>query len=312
MVILCCMVGSVVGVGILWNFLHWCLGKGEDAKVHADFSSAGHRDINPNGCECVGLPETLLGDEAARQGYPKTYGGECAAHDLTTEACTGPSKPAYCYELWCYVDPSCDEADKKETFFFKDASMQLYYSYGNCGGLDIYAAEACGRQDVSTCTDFSNNCVFNEHTKACENKLCQCTGDNVGTKDYGASCSNWDQDSCESWKGKGDGPKLGLWCCKDWCYVDPSCPSATKSLLKEGLYFSYYACPGDHSNILHCPWTEPIEFGINQVGDMIPAVVTILVLILPIDCFPDITRKMFVISKVLFSFYLFAYYFFRK
>ena len=119
------------------------------------------------------------------------------------------------------------------------------------------------------------------------------------SKDYGTSCSNWDQDSCESWKERGDGwalklglpglklgfpPKLGLWCCKDWCYVDPSCPSATKSLLKEGLYFSYYACPDEHSNILHCPWTEPIEFGINQVGDMIPAVVTILVLILPIAC----------------------------
>ena len=248
-----------------------------------------YRDINGHRCECVGLPETLLGDEAARQGYPKTYGGECAAHDLTTEACTGPSKPAYCYELWCYVDPSCDEADKKETFFFKGASMQLYYSYGHCSGLDIYAAEACGRQDVSTCTDFSNNCVFNEHTKACENKLCQCNGDNVDmntkalgilgfSKDYGTSCSNWDQDSCGSWKEKGDGLKLGLWCCKDWCYVDPSCPSATKSLLKEGLYFSYYACPDDRSNILHCPWTEPIEFGINQVGDMmIPAVVTILV-----------------------------------
>jgi hypothetical protein len=288
---------GILGLGILRNFLHWFFGTGEDAKVHADFSSAGHRDINPNGCECVGLPETLLGDEAARQGYPKTYGGECAAHDLTTEACTGPSKPAYCYELWCYVDPSCNEADKKETFFFKGAPMQLYYSYGHCDGLDIYAAEACGRQDVSTCTDFSNNCVFNEHTKACENKLCQCTGDNVDmntkapgilgfSKDYGTSCSNWDQDSCGSWKEKGDGLKLGLWCCKDWCYVDPSCPSATKSLLKDGLYFSYYACPDDHSNILHCPWTEPMEFGIKQVRDMmIPAVVAILVWTLVITYF---------------------------
>jgi hypothetical protein len=49
-------------------------------------------------CGCVGLPAALIGNSTARKGYPATYGESCAAHDLTTEACSGKYKPAYCYE----------------------------------------------------------------------------------------------------------------------------------------------------------------------------------------------------------------------
>jgi len=220
-------------------------------------------------CHCVGLPDTLLSNETARKGLPKSYGGECAAHDLTTKSCEGQFKPEWCYESWCYVNPSCDVSDKKETFYFAESGEELFYSYGHCGGLDSFAAEACSEHDAETCESFSSNCVFNIASGACQNKLCQCTGDNLGinttrlgfSKDYGESCSNWDQASCESWKDEGDGYELGLWCCKDWCYVDPSCPSATASSLKEGLAYSYVACPDDAQDLLQCPWKEPIDFG---------------------------------------------------
>jgi hypothetical protein len=167
------------------------------------------------------------------------------------------------------VDPSCTDADKKETFFFQ--GVELFYSYQHCGGLDAYVAEACGQQkDADSCHSFSSNCAFNEHAGACQNKLCQCTGDNLGinttkygfTETYGESCKAWDQGSCENWKSEDSGNfELGLWCCKNWCYVEPSCPSSEKSSLKEGLSYSYFACPDEADALLQCPWSEPIDFG---------------------------------------------------
>jgi hypothetical protein len=163
-------------------------------------------------CDCVGLPDALIENATARKGYPATYGESCAPHDLTTDACSGDIKPAYCYEQWCYVDPSCDYADKKETFFFQ--GYELFYSYQRCGSLDAFAAAACGEKtSAESCTAFSDNCVFNEVAGACQNKLCQCTGDNMLTganlakygEAYGETCSNWDQHSCENWETVGAG-----------------------------------------------------------------------------------------------------------
>jgi hypothetical protein len=256
------------------DYTAWCqsLGKATEAAPAASEAKeekAATTTTETTTCGCVGMPASLVGNATARKGYPATYGESCAAHDLTTEACSGTYKAAYCYEEWCYVDPSCDVSDKKETFFFQGEEM--FYSYQHCGGLDAYAAEACGKQkDADSCHSFSSNCAFNEHAGACQNKLCQCTGDNLGinttkygfTETYGESCKAWDQGSCESWKSEDAGSfELGLWCCKDWCYVEPSCPSAEKSSLKEGLAYSYFACPDDAEELLQCKWSEPIDFG---------------------------------------------------
>jgi hypothetical protein len=247
------------------DYSAWC----KTLATVSESSEEATKSAEPAKCGCVGLPSALAGNATARKGYPATYGESCAAHDLTTDACSGKYKAAYCYEEWCYIDPSCTDADKKETFFFP--GHELYYSYQHCGGLDAYAAEACGQQkDAETCHAFSSNCAFNEHAGACQNKLCQCTGDNLGInttkygfeESYGETCKAWDQGSCENWKSEDAGSfELGLWCCKDWCYVDPSCPSAEKSSLKEGLSYSYFACPDDADTLLQCPWAEPIDFG---------------------------------------------------
>jgi hypothetical protein len=251
------------------DYSAWCKSFGAMTASDATTAKEESSSKEPN-CGCVGLPASLVGNATARKGYAATYGESCAAHDLTTDACEGKYKPAYCYEEWCYVDPSCDVADKKETFFFPGVEGGLFYSYQKCGGLDAYAAEACGQQkDEASCHSFSSNCAFNEHAGACQNKLCQCTGDNLGintskygfTESYGESCKAWDQGSCEGWKEKDASFELGLWCCKDWCYVDPSCPSAEKSSLKEGLSYSYFACPDDADELLQCKWSEPIDFG---------------------------------------------------
>ena len=47
--------------------------------------------------------------------------------------------------MWCYVDPSCDEADKKETFFFKGAYVP------EPAGLRDMTKSTCGTQCRSQC-----------------------------------------------------------------------------------------------------------------------------------------------------------------
>jgi hypothetical protein len=203
------------------DYTAWCqsLGKATEAAPAASEAKeekAATTTTETTTCGCVGMPASLMGNATARKGYPATYGESCAAHDLTTEACSGTYKAAYCYEEWCYVDPSCDVSDKKETFFFQGEEM--FYSYQHCGGLDAYAAEACGKQkDADSCHSFSSNCAFNEHAGACQNKLCQCTGDNLGinttkygfTETYGESCKAWDQGSCRA--GSPRTPAVSSW-----------------------------------------------------------------------------------------------------
>jgi len=231
--------------------------------------------VTPTGkCQCKALPDSIPreGDKVKTSSgtlLPETYGAECAQHDLKTDACSGEYKAGYCYESWCYVDEDCEEKDTKSSFFFgKDT--KLYYSYQNCGGLDAFAAEACGKEESEeTCTH--DNCAWNkEH--GCQNKLCQCSGEapedveKLGFKDdYGSNCSPWDQESCAKYEEM-DKAELGLWCCKSWCYVPEECPSAKKSAVSDKLFYSYYACPDDADALSKCPWDEPINFDGSPVA----------------------------------------------
>lgn len=227
----------------------------------------GMLDTDMTHCECLELPESLLSGPNKTTAiakdnstYPSSYGGACVAHDLTLDACSGEFKPAWCLEQWCYVSKECTAKDKKSTFIF---DHDLYYSYAACGGLDAFASEACAKQDDATnCTAFSDNCAWNTPSDACQNKLCQCTGASPGlnltslgfAENHGQKCGAWDQDKCASYEGT----QLGLWCCKNWCYVEESCPSAQKSLVNDGLFFSYLACADDTAALAQCPWQDPV------------------------------------------------------
>ena len=102
--------------------------------------------------------------------------------------------------------------------------------------------------------------------------LCACTGTNtihgvgaVGTSgsntniyngfidaSYGIYCNSWDTykvDCADIWPGCDP----GLWCCRPWCYVSPSCPSAVPDTLVTGLFFSYQACSPDPDIFWKCP-----------------------------------------------------------
>jgi hypothetical protein len=230
-------------------------------------------------CECVPLPDSVprnkqgLVKSTSGDLYPSTYGAVCAAHDQATDACKGKYKAAWCNQKWCYVSKDCKAEDTKDSFFFGKAHG-IHYSYQNCGGIDAFAAEMCAGQTEKACPEFSDNCAWNKPSQGCQNKLCQCTGSNGGMdvakhgfqKGYGETCEEWDEKSCEEYAKKGDGYNMGLWCCKSWCYVDEGCASAEKSVVGDGLFYSYFACPDDIAALTQCKWQEPIDFG----GEPVP------------------------------------------
>lgn len=136
------------------------------------------------------------------------------------------------------------------------------------------AASAHAKKAASTTQKF-----WGSDTKAiCQSKECQCLGaeladtyfDDTFGKDYGKYCNSWDQDSCGYWADHNQMKNsLGLWCCKRWCYVSESCPTARPSTDVEGLFYSYYSCQDDVDELDTCPWKRPIDFE----GNIIPLTV---------------------------------------
>jgi len=250
-----------------------------DAKV--DLTVAFHAHFSKDqACECLdnGLPEAenppsdvgfegpaieRVADDGKKSYFPKSYGSKCKAWENDLDpACKSDFPPAHCASKWCYVSSDCKVDDVKKTMYFP--GKKLYYSYKNCGSFDAFTAQACLKKNEEKCSD---PCAWNKANGACQNKLCQCTGDNKleGEKqkkwgdDYGEKCSAWDKDSCENWKDNTEGG-LGLWCCKKWCYVEESCPSAKPSAVAKGLFYTYYTCPDDVEEIKQCPWKKPVDF----------------------------------------------------
>lgn len=234
-------------------------------------------------CECIssGLPlkegddgkpyieyKRGKGESKETLKFPAKYGEECKAWEEEADPkCKEEYPPAYCFEKWCYVDKRCKVKDVKKSLLFQEHG-ELYFSYANCGSLDAYTAMACmEKEHEGKCKE---PCAWNgEH--GCQNKLCKCTGDNSHFskqdlsfygKDYGTMCSAWDEGSCDQWSSKA---KLGLWCCKSWCYVDEACPSAKKSSVKQSLFYSYHACPDDLEALQQCPHKDPVDFEGNPV-----------------------------------------------
>lgn len=237
-------------------------------------------------CPCVGNGQPVVnGKVKTTDGvdYPADYGTKCREWENEVDpACTGPYKPAYCDQRWCYVAPDCAVADAKTTMVFgKNATLR--YSYQNCGSFDGWTAMKCLEEKNQTACE--DPCAWNEKAGAliytqkkgeeevtqqkegaCQSQMCQCTGSNEGIseetlkklgKDYGKECLAWDHAQCEQWEGQAE---LGIWCCKTWCYVDQSCPSAKPSSAGLGLYYSYFACPDDLKRLETCEYTAPVDF----------------------------------------------------
>jgi hypothetical protein len=71
--------------------------------------------------------------------YPPHYGSmQCAKHDEGLPPfCEGRFPPAWCFDEWCYVDPSnCRGSEYVLSKYFPDD--EVYYSYGACGRTNSF------------------------------------------------------------------------------------------------------------------------------------------------------------------------------
>mmetsp|Transcript_8669 Transcript_8669/g.27759 ORF Transcript_8669/g.27759 Transcript_8669/m.27759 type:complete len:226 (-) Transcript_8669:164-841(-) len=100
--------------------------------LSASIAFAPHAD----GCACTGTNEGLSGD------FGPMYGTSCAAWDETQAVCLPGGKyfhegsaARFCTKSWCYVDEDCTDA--APSVFL--AGSGLYFSYGACGGVDIFS-----------------------------------------------------------------------------------------------------------------------------------------------------------------------------
>lgn len=212
--------------------------------------------------------------------FPADYGNKCESWDqITDPVCKEKYPPAYCHTRWCFVAPECAKSDTQKTWRFPGS--ELYYSYEACGSFDAMSSYKCHdhekqdecKEDVQEAhyripgprcawTEEINKEFLTKSEQMCQPERCQCNGEhnpNAGVDDkkslYGVKCAAWDVKNCEEWQDK-PGAKMGIWCCQSWCYVDASCPSATPSVDKPGLYYSYAACQDDLKKIQQCPWPE--------------------------------------------------------
>jgi hypothetical protein len=79
--------------------------------------------------------------------------------------------------------------------------------------------------------------------------------DGFADASYGMYCNAWDTykaDCAKLWPNC----SAGLWCCRPWCYVSKSCPSAISDTLVTGLFYSYEACSPNPDLFWKCPYRK--------------------------------------------------------
>jgi len=250
----------------------------------------------PGTSDSLGYDYVKKEDKNSTDAYlPSAYGSHCAAWELEFDSrCKTEFPPAFCTQKWCYVKKDCELTDVKKSLFFPGTT--LYYSYRQCGSFDAYTAFDCYGKSEEECDkpcawnegenqdtnedenqdkfvksdENQEDGIKNQEEGMCQTELCQCTGGNTGIdqedygEDYGTSCQAWDKQDCKRWE---DSQELGLWCCKQWCYVSESCPSAHRSSVAKNLFYSYFVCPyNDPKKLTQCPWKANVEFR----GDPMP------------------------------------------
>lgn len=206
--------------------------------------------------------------------FPANYGSSCKAWDEEAHpACKDKHHaPSWCQAEWCYVDPTCveetthEDSDVRQTVQF--GKQELFYSYAACGAVDTATPEHCLMRDKAACMETAS-CAWQAAQELCQSALCQCQHTELpasanGTAnfaaDYGSTCGAWDHDRCRAFgenedesMGKSADESLGLWCCMSFCFVEASCPSATKHPALPDKYISYVACPSDAAELQECP-----------------------------------------------------------
>mmetsp|Transcript_20472 Transcript_20472/g.45148 ORF Transcript_20472/g.45148 Transcript_20472/m.45148 type:complete len:1047 (-) Transcript_20472:145-3285(-) len=229
----------------------------------ADLNSA--KSITPKAeCVCVGDNRPDLGTVVR----PADYGKQCAAHDA--EQCgewfgTQPGVGDYCCSAWCYVDP--EKCAGSDGVFSSSVIPGAMFSYAVCqttGQLAAADKETCLNKygpDACYCTgnSLALNAPESQDLQNAEGMLMNLKGGLAtdSTPGYGTKCYPWDKDTCSQYYPNEGDNKWDTWCCRSWCYVNPSCPTASRSWLVNEtthLYFAWDACADDPKDIETCPY----------------------------------------------------------
>mmetsp|Transcript_9397 Transcript_9397/g.20589 ORF Transcript_9397/g.20589 Transcript_9397/m.20589 type:complete len:1235 (-) Transcript_9397:126-3830(-) len=236
-------------------------------------------------CQCVGTSRLPLPEGTVR---PADYGQQCKTHD--SENCgqwygTDPGVGSYCCDAWCYVDlTTCEGA----AGVFESTTLPgAYFSYLVCSenvpASELPAAEkttCLAKYGPDACYCIGDSSALNldssksiQQTRAGLLQLLPGGTADTTPPGYGTSCLAWDQNNCSDYYPNEGSTRWDTWCCRNWCYVNPSCPTAERSWLVNSttpLFFSWDACADDSAKIETCPYqrTSTNTTGCECLGPM--------------------------------------------
>eukprot|EP00931_Biecheleriopsis_adriatica_P051510 TRINITY_DN29885_c0_g1_i1.p1 TRINITY_DN29885_c0_g1~~TRINITY_DN29885_c0_g1_i1.p1 ORF type:complete len:888 (-),score=122.93 TRINITY_DN29885_c0_g1_i1:208-2685(-) len=181
--------------------------------------------------------------EALHDVYGQNYGLTCGAwdQDKCDQWWGKDAVGGWCCSNWCYASKDCPDA------FQSSVLDGVFYSY-----------KACPAPPASTCK-WTAQAEANDPC-ACKNKVSifsdAMKAKNFDILNYGSTCLAWDNSlsTCENFYRP---DQVDVWCCKAWCYVEESCPSAIPSVndgMEGKLWWSDNVCVDDAKLVTQCKY----------------------------------------------------------
>jgi len=115
-------------------------------------------------CRCVGLGRNggpgrayMYINEHTRVKYPPEVGATCKAWeaDVHPDCLAGGSRPSWCDQKWCFVDPCKCKASvppkvvMEANSYMKFQGKTAYWSYATCGSTDTWSSSGAGQYCVN-------------------------------------------------------------------------------------------------------------------------------------------------------------------
>eukprot|EP00928_Gymnodinium_smaydae_P007562 TRINITY_DN1270_c0_g1_i4.p1 TRINITY_DN1270_c0_g1~~TRINITY_DN1270_c0_g1_i4.p1 ORF type:complete len:1441 (-),score=192.68 TRINITY_DN1270_c0_g1_i4:180-4502(-) len=186
---------------------------------------------------------------AVQSRYGSNYGLGCGDWDSQNCGSLWDSPGSWCCKSWCYVNASCRNAYQSTVL------PGQYFSYAACStpSSQLDTCNWTKTKDPCECKNVSD--IMDDRMKS------------LFPADYGSQCQAWDSTNCEL-NYKPD--QIDTWCCKQWCYVDKTCPHAIPSLnagMEDKLFWTPQTCTQDSKAISQCPY-KPLVLESEENADL--------------------------------------------
>ena len=154
--------GHVVAAPIMEEFRSWC-------GVYCPCLSS-----YPSSVSLMDSGELGVVISGTQYAYPSSYGlSNCTAHDFGLQpSCTDPSRPSeyptsFCYESWCYVDPSQCNVESSSTAYVPGTT--LHYSYASCDTTVHYSSDSSSDSNSNNSSAANDNAAADDNAAANDN-----------------------------------------------------------------------------------------------------------------------------------------------